>query len=692
MDVLGAEGTFFCNDAYLPTLGLKQQWALGARSDKVWNEIWHDIGPHIEHVLTAGTATWDEGLQLFLFRSGYEEETFHTFSYSPVYDDDDRIAGMLCVVVEDTQKVIGERRIGLLRELAAAPTTQAASVPEAGALVLKAVTTDLLDVPFAALYLNDDAQQARLIGTAPLNPAGALQEGAAMGVALLHLAEAALSQGKPAFVLERGIEIQGPWQEPVRQALVFALNERGDPHARGLLVLAVSTRRQLDAAYRTFLGLVADQFASQLASVQIRLDAQKKAEALAELDRAKNLFFSNASHELRTPLTLMLGPLESLVSRHDLPADTPQELELALRNGNRLRKLVNSLLDFSRIEAGRLEVHYQRTDLAAYTTDIASVFRAAIEEAGLQLEVRCPADVMAYVDREMWEKVVLNLLSNALKFTFEGAIVVELESANGMALLSVRDSGVGIEDSELPKIFDRFHRVPGARSRSQEGTGIGLALVKELIKLHGGLITASSRKGAGSVFTVTIPLGTEHLPPAHADNVASRVGNAADRLSYVQDALRASDATSGTRLQLAQAIPAEGLSGAREHVLVVDDNADMRGVCPAALAVALARHHRRGRAGGAQTRRRSRARPHAHRHDDAQSRRRSADRPDTGKRVHPHSAGHCGVRSSRRRGANSGLETGRRRLPRQALQCRRACRAHRSAVDARKASGAWKTC
>ena len=322
---------------------------------------------------------------------------------------------------------------------------------------------------------------------------------------------------------------------------------------------------------------MADQFASQLANAQTRLGAQQKAEALAELDRAKNLFFSNASHELRTPLTLMIGPIENLRSRHDLPADTSQELELALRNGKRLRKLVNSLLDFSRIEAGRLEVHYQRTDLAAYTVDVTSVFRAAIEQAGLRFEVRCSGECgMAYVDREMWEKVVLNLLSNALKFTFEGAIVVELESANGMARLTVRDSGVGIEESELPKIFDRFHRVPGAQSRSQEGTGIGLALVKELIKLHGGTINASSQKSVGTTFEVTIPLGKEHLPSPHVDRDAPGVGTASDRSSYVQDALRASDAKLETWVPNEQAIPSDRL-GTRDHVLVVDDNADMRG-------------------------------------------------------------------------------------------------------------------
>jgi len=115
----GPELTFFCNDAYLPTVGLKRDWVLGARSDKVWEEIWPDIGPRIARVLRQGEATWDEALLLFLERKGFTEETYHTFSYSPVYDDDGRIAGMLCVVTEVTDRVIGEHQLHVLRDLAA---------------------------------------------------------------------------------------------------------------------------------------------------------------------------------------------------------------------------------------------------------------------------------------------------------------------------------------------------------------------------------------------------------------------------------------------------------------------------------------------------------------------------------------------------------------------------------------------
>src|SRR5262249_52276010 len=153
------------------------------------------------------------------------------------------------------------------------------------------------------------------------------------------------------------------------------------------------------------------------------------------------------------------------------------------------------------------------TDLARLTADLASVFRSAIERAGLRLVVECePLPEPVSVDRDMWEKVVLNLLSNALKFTFEGEIAVRLRLAGERAELTVRDTGVGIPEAELPHVFERFHRVRGTRARTHEGTGIGLALVEELVRLHGGRVGVESRIGEGSTFTVTVLCGEVHVP------------------------------------------------------------------------------------------------------------------------------------------------------------------------------------
>lgn len=574
----GSEGTFFCNDAYLPTVGVKRDWVLGARAATVWEEIWPDIGPRIDHVFETGEATFDEGLLLFLRRSGYEEETFHTFSYSPVYDDQNRISGMLCVVAEETHRVIGERRLQTLRELSSFSTRDAMSVEAAGRQLLGALASNRLDVPCAAIWLRDDATgSVKLVECNAYRAAGSLPSTIAHQPQALPIKQV-LATGQVHRVESLsgcGIEMSGPWGEPLGQALVLPLVDSGKSTPSGAIVLCLSTRRQLDAAYQGFLTLVADQIASGLADTSSRLEAKKRAEALAALDRAKNVFFGNVSHEFRTPLTLMLGPVDDLLNRASLPPPVVDSLRMVQRNGLRLRKLVNSLLDFSRIEAGRTEASYQATDLSAFTTDLASVFRSAVEQAGLRLVVQCaPLSQPVFVDRDMWEKVVLNLLSNAFKHTLEGEIEVVLAVHGAEVHLGVRDTGVGIAKDELPRIFDRFHRVQGARARSQEGTGIGLALVQELVKLHGGTVSVISEPDRGTCFTVRIPLGNAHLPPQQIAESSTPACISVDSSSFVDDALRSSPVESPAAQRSANRSSSAGPNP--EHILVVDDNADMR--------------------------------------------------------------------------------------------------------------------
>jgi signal transduction histidine kinase len=263
----------------------------------------------------------------------------------------------------------------------------------------------------------------------------------------------------------------------------------------------VNPHRTLDEGYRSFFELAAAQITTAIRNARAYQEERQRAEALVELDRAKTLFFSNVSHEFRTPLTLMLGPLEDALedSEHPLPGSQRERLTVAHRNSLRLLKLVNSLLDFSRIEAGRIQASYEPTDLSAFTAELASAFRSAIERAGMKLVVDCPVlSQPVYVDRDMWEKIVLNLLSNAFKFTFNGEIAVTLREGEGTVELEVRDTGIGIPEHELPRLFERFHRVEGARGRTYEGTGIGLSLVQELVKLHGGAIRVESAEGQGS--------------------------------------------------------------------------------------------------------------------------------------------------------------------------------------------------
>jgi signal transduction histidine kinase len=222
-----------------------------------------------------------------------------------------------------------------------------------------------------------------------------------------------------------------------------------------------------------------------------------------------------------------------------MTAEDRERLAVVHRNSLRLLKLVNSLLDFSRIEAGRMEAVFQPTDIAGLTGELASAFRSAMDRAGLQFEVQCnPVSEPVYLDRDMWEKVVLNLLSNAFKFTFEGKVSVLLKSLENSVQLQISDTGIGVPEEELPRLFQRFHRVEGARGRTQEGTGIGLALVHELVKIHHGNIQVTSTQGKGSTFTVTLPKGKGHLPEDRIWAARTMASSAIRADSYVEEAVR----------------------------------------------------------------------------------------------------------------------------------------------------------
>jgi PAS domain S-box-containing protein len=536
------------NDAYRPVFGAKHPDALGRPGREAWSEIW-DSQLHglLDGVVRTGEAFWARDLLFHLERYGFLEETYFDVSYDPVRIESGVVGGVFCIVAETTDRVVGQRRLALLRDLAARNAT---ARTERDACVLAVETlAGKPDVAFALAYLGDELQ-------------------AATPDAEQQLAGSAA-------------------------ALVKTLPLPAPPGSReGRLIIGVNPRRPFDDGYRSFLDLVADQLAIALTNARAYEAERQRAEALSALDRAKTAFFSNVSHEFRTPLTLLVGPLEDeLTDTAGSPAVRRERLETAHRNALRLLRLVNSLLDFSRIEAGRIDAAYEPTDLAVLTTDLASAFRSAIEKAGLTLVVDCPTlPRPVYVDRDMWEKIVLNLLSNAFKFTFEGEIRVALRMVDDQVELRVADTGVGIPAEDLDRVFDRFHRVRHTRARTHEGTGIGLALVQELARLHGGTTSVTSEEGRGSSFIVTVRTGTSHLP---ADRIRERQSAATGvaAMPYVEEALRWLPAGNQTAARLGDGAvtptPAGG-SAAPARVLIADDNADMRDY----LARILGQHYR----------------------------------------------------------------------------------------------------
>jgi signal transduction histidine kinase len=584
------------NDAYCPVLGTKHPWALGRPVRECWSEVWNILEPLIDTPFQGGPATWMEDMLLEINRYGFLEETHFTIAYSPVPDETAPrgIGGVLATVHEITEKVVGERRIGALRDLGAC-TAEAKTAEGACASAAEGLAGHAKDVPFVLLYLIDqDGKRARLAGTsgvvagegtAPtfvdLDPAAKQDVG-------WPLAEARDRKGAVTVenLAARIPNIPaGPWSDPPRTAVIVPIKSNIAHRLAGFMVAGASPRLKLDDHYLSFLELVAAQIATAIANARAYEEERKRAEALAEIDRAKTLFFSNVSHEFRTPLTLMLAPIEEALgdeSSEALAEVQRERLHVAHRNSLRLLKLVNTLLDFSRIEAGRAQASYEPTDLAALTTELASNFRSACERAGIQLVVDCPPlPEPVHIDRDMWEKIVLNLLSNAFKFTFQGRISVRFRARGDVAELVVQDTGVGVPPSEMPRLFERFHRIEGQKGRSYEGSGIGLALVQELIRLHGGTITGQSEIGKGTAFIVSLPFGTDHLPTERIGGEYTLASTSVRADTFVEEALRWLPGDAGAEIRPigsgAELLsPAPISTGERPHVLVADDNSDMR--------------------------------------------------------------------------------------------------------------------
>ena len=533
----------FYNDAYRPFLGKKHPAALGQSARDVWGEIWDLIGPRTEAVLQRAESTFDEALLLVMDRFGYPEETYFTFSYSPLHDDRGEVGGIFAAVTDETLRVIRERRLRLLRETAAA-ASEKNTPEEVCAVAAECLSSNARDLPFALLYLMDPGgDTARLAAQAGIEPGS---PGAATLVELNGATAEwplALASDDRALAVVAALRLRfarlptGDWDRAPDRAAIVAIGEHGQTGVAGFLIAGLNPYLTFDEEYQGFIRLLAGQIGSGIANARAYQEERKRAEALAEIDRAKTLFFSNVSHEFRTPLSLIIGPLtDALEAQGSLEGAS---LKLALRNSLRLLKLVNSLLDFSRIEAGRGHAVYVPTDLSQLTAELASNFRSACERADLNLLVDCgPLSGPIHVDRDMWEKIVLNLLSNAFKFTFEGEIEVRLLEIEGFAQLSVRDTGVGIPAEELPRLFERFHRIEGQRSRTHEGSGIGLALVLELVKLHGGTMAVESAIDRGTTFTVRVPFGTAHLPADRAEPRDRPVPTSLRADVFVQEALR----------------------------------------------------------------------------------------------------------------------------------------------------------
>jgi len=570
------------NDALLPMVGAnKHPDALGRPAFEVLPEIRDVIEPLLQRVIETGEAIWSEDTMLPLIRHDVQEESYFTFTYSPIRDESGAVGGVFCAVLETTEKVIEERRLRLLNALADA--MQATTASDACAIAAAHIERASQDIPFALFYLFDErARVARLSCTANVeigSPLAPISIPFGMRDHSIWPFDEESQDSPQSQRLEIGSG------GTTQSAVIFPIVRSGSVRPIGFFVAGLSPLLRRSPSYDRFHKLLSASISQSVSNAIAYAEEKAKADALAELDRAKTAFFSNISHEFRTPLTLMLAPIQDMAA---MPAGSPIDhaaVDLLHRNSLRLLKLVNSLLEFSRIEAGRVEATYRPVDLSQLTSDLANSFRDVIERAGLSLLIDChPLPAPTYVDRDMWEKIVLNLLSNAFKFTFEGSITVRLRSVDECAVLEVADTGTGIADAEIPRLFERFHRIAMARSRSHEGSGIGLALIQELVRLHGGEIHVTSRVDSGSSFIVCIPCGSAHLPKERLREPQSSLSTEIVRAAYVNEALRWNVPSTGPQIPWGQpdalgstaSAASAAMSVSSERILFADDNADLR--------------------------------------------------------------------------------------------------------------------
>ena len=577
------------NDAYRPICGDLHPASMGAQFKVIWASALPVVGAAFERA-HQGEGAYIKDQQMFLDRSGYLEEANMTFSFSPIRDESGAVGGIFHPITETTAQVLGARRTQGLRELTAG-LAATRTIGEIGEQLAVHAGRMAADIPFLLFYqLDAESGELRLCG------ASGLSEGCALAPKTTRIDDAcwpfALSRQTHAVAQADDVAARlgelacGPYPDPPRSALVLPVSLPGQQELFGFVVAGVSVRRALDAEYRNFYERLGAAVNTAVGNVLAYEQEQRRAEELAKIDRAKTAFFSNVSHEFRTPLTLILGPLEDALAdaADSMSAAQKKRIEVTHRNALRLLKLVNSLLDFSRIEAGRVQASYVPVNLAQLTLDLAGVFESAMAKGGLDYKVELQnLDRPVYVDRDMWEKIVFNLLSNAFKFTLEGGVTVSLSEHAGMARLSVQDTGTGIPEHELPRMFERFHRIEGAPGRTYEGTGIGLALIQELVRLHGGTIAVSSTFGEGTRFDVDLPFGEAHLPQ---DRILHAPDDMEDRQrmgsAFVEEALRwLPDAEAAP--QEGQPAPVDIAGQARPRILIADDNNDMRAYLKALL-------------------------------------------------------------------------------------------------------------
>lgn len=499
------------NDPCKSIIGNQHPGAIGKPISVVHKEIWEKIGPYIHNVINENKVIYIQSELFIVNRYGYKEEVYFTFAFRPISGENGKVDGFICSTTDETKRIIEERQLRTLKDLGK-NLIDVKTEAETFTKTIKVLEENLHDFPLAFFCKANKNDITLEFNTNPV-----VEQTLIENLSFKQLLKASkitltdIPNDWPKIFVE-------PWKVNITKILVIPISLQTDRKPYGFLVVGLNPYVLYNEKYESFFRVIQNQIAATINNVKAFEEERKRAEALKEINHLKTNFFSNISHELRTPLTLILGPIESILNEHNhnLTSEVKHNIELTHRNALRLLKLVNSLLDFSRIEAGKENPKFQPIDLASFTFNLAKTFKPLIEKAGLEFDVQC--DILServYVDKEMWEKIVLNLISNAFKYTHKGKISVFLTEEHNKVIFKVKDTGIGISQNNIPKIFERFHRIENAKGRTYEGTGIGLSLVQDLVKFHNGEVTVDSQEGIGSTFTITLLFGNQHLLKEH---------------------------------------------------------------------------------------------------------------------------------------------------------------------------------
>lgn len=588
----GLDATLFYNDAYMRLFDpAKHPFALARSLRESWPENWHATKELIDRAFALGARSSEQQLPWLLPENAQSRASF---SVCPLLSDDgQRVEGFFCIGSETPTVSAQRRRLRTCRRLnrcAAAIRSIEDACYEAA--VVLGENAD--DIPFGAIYVLDDARE-NLVRMATIGELSSQSAPAKVPLAGAHAAIGTLEYGiAEAYATGelRAIELLASASESAQRAIVLAIGDATGSSSLGVLVAGLGTLHSLDGASSDFFEFVSEQLGAIVANARAHEEERSRTRAQIQLGEARTAFYSDVSHEFRTPLTLILGTIGEVLARLEEPARsvlTPQ-LEIVRRNALRTLKLVNTLLDFAHVESGSAHARCEPVDLSALTIELASTFRSAIESAGIRFDVRCTLSEQVWVDRGMWDKIVLNLLSNAFKHTFQGRIEVQLDALGDDVVLVVADTGSGIPPDQLPRVFDRFYRVEGARARAYEGSGIGLAMVQELVRLHSGSVSLESAVDRGTRVTVRLPRFQARL--ADEADASRKVDLTPARLSRLDESIAEAFiaesqrwlASTGSEHNTSQsehppsfasaALRPDETVGAR--IVVVDDDADLR--------------------------------------------------------------------------------------------------------------------